>query len=241
MEINCKKQIALTILALIIGFVAYNLAINAYDIATTANNTANNASGGNASNVTISGTNFSFNITGNASLYNYTILKAGGNISLTQDTANHTITINAMGGSSITLPTCNPANQALTTNGIVLSCVSITDDDSAYLLISTYGTNFPNDNDALFNSLFAAQNVTNNLKLNKTDIYKDYFIGDDATRNFTTTYSIHSGSAQVDFNGLEQDPTSQGGSYTEYSHSINLTSPLPYGWKMVVRYINDGV
>ena len=134
-------------------------------------------------NNTINGTNFSINITGQPQLLNFATLISGSNISMVEDTANHTITIFSTGGgsgSNITLPICNPANQAVTSDGNTLSCVSIADDDSAYIPytgatgnvdLGTYdiSTNNVNTNDIHVNSPYPATiNISDFIRLNRT-------------------------------------------------------------------------
>lgn len=146
MGLKYKKVFAIAILGLLFALVAYSLAQDAQTTATNANQTANNASIVNGTfyynytNITTNiTTNFSLNISGQPAMDDFVSLVEDGNLTLTQDTANHTIKIKALGaaGSAIIASACNPANEALQNwNGTGWTCVNIADNDPYILLTS---------------------------------------------------------------------------------------------------------
>lgn len=104
MGLKYKKVFAIAILGLLFALVAYSVAQDAQTTATNANQTANNASIVNGTfyynytNITTNiTTNFSLNISGQPAMYDFASLVEDGNLTLTQDTANHTIKIKALG------------------------------------------------------------------------------------------------------------------------------------------------
>lgn len=116
---------------------AFSGCIGSDDISTTVSN-GTTTTIINITNISNHISNYSVNVSGQLPLLNFTSLIAGGNVTLTQDDTNHTITITSSSGTSFILnaTTCNPANQASSYNGTGFECVSIADSDPYILLTS---------------------------------------------------------------------------------------------------------
>lgn len=116
--------------------------------------------------------------------------------------------------------TCNGANEATTWNGSHGNCISVSDDDSAYLLISTYNGDFPNstvkNNTLNWNNTY---NLTYNsygsritqLEINDTTTPTSVFNNTTIDRNlanYTNTYSwVNNSTMDKNYNNLSSIPS----------------------------------
>ena len=167
--------------------------------------------------------NFTFNVSGETPISNHVSLLCLANVSCIQNSITHTIAIDTIGGNG------SKGDQGLNgTNGLNLTMLSVTDNGNY-----TYTWHYSDGNSSTTSNLQGASGSSGAPGLNGTNggvnrSVREYHLGDGITFNYSTNFSIISGTSEIYLNGAKQNYNRI---YTEGSNSINFTEvTIPDDW-----------